>query len=67
MRETPCWFSSDGPVTTPRFERETLGEGQRFYGPAIIEDDWSTVVLPPGAALTVDRAGHLHIEAGAAP
>jgi N-methylhydantoinase A len=37
-------------------------EGQRFDGPAVVEDAWSTVVVPPGAALTVDARGHLHIE-----
>jgi N-methylhydantoinase A/oxoprolinase/acetone carboxylase beta subunit len=36
-------------------------------GPAIIEDAWSTVVLPPGATLKVDGCGHLHIDVGEAP
>jgi N-methylhydantoinase A len=67
VRETPCWFDTEEPVATPRFERDALGENQRISGPAIVEDDWSTVVLPPGAALAVDGAGHLHIEAGEAP
>jgi len=61
-RETPCWFDAEGPVPTPRYERDTLCEGRRLTGPVIVEDDWSTVVLPPGAALSVDRSGHLHIE-----
>jgi N-methylhydantoinase A len=43
-----------------------LNDGQRIVGPAIIEDEWSTVVLPPGATLLVDELGHLHIEVGAA-
>jgi N-methylhydantoinase A len=51
-------------VTTPRYDRATLGDDVRLVGPAIVEDDWSTIVLPPGAALDVDRAGHLHIVAG---
>ncbi|MHA1153153.1 MAG: hydantoinase/oxoprolinase family protein [Alphaproteobacteria bacterium] len=63
-RETPCWFDSAEPVATPRYDRETLGAGVRIAGPAIVEDDWSTVVLPPGATLEVDAAGHLHIDAG---
>jgi N-methylhydantoinase A len=66
-RETLCWFAAEGPVATPRFERDALGEGRRLAGPAIVEDNWSTVVLPPGATLAVGRAGHLHIEAGEAP
>ncbi len=63
-RETPCWFDGSEPLATPRYDRETLGAGARIAGPAIVEDDWSTVVLPPGATLEVDGAGHLHIDAG---
>jgi N-methylhydantoinase A len=63
-RETPCWFDARGPVPTPRYERDSLAEGQRLTGPAVVEDAWSTVVLPPGATLEVDRTGHLHIEVG---
>jgi N-methylhydantoinase A len=63
-RETPCWFDGPEPVATPRYDRAALGAGARIAGPAIVEDDWSTVVLPPGATLEVDAAGHLHIDAG---
>ncbi len=65
-RETPCWFDAGRPVPTPRYKRDTLGEGRQLIGPAIVEDAWSTVVVPPGATLEVDRTGHLHIEAGEA-
>jgi N-methylhydantoinase A len=63
-RTLDCWFDASGPVATPRYPRESLGEDARLAGPAIVEDDWSTVVLPPGARLDVDRHGHLHIEVG---
>jgi N-methylhydantoinase A len=63
-RETPCWFDRVEPLATPRYDRETLGAGAALAGPAIVEDDWSTVVLPQGATLEVDGAGHLHIDAG---
>ena len=63
-REVPCWFDGSEPVATPRYDRDALASGARIAGPAIIEDDWSTVVLPPGATLEVDGSGHLHIEAG---
>ncbi len=61
-RTLDCWFDPDGPLPTPRFDRANLGDGQRLAGPAIVEDDWSTVILPPGSALEVDGSGHLHIE-----
>jgi N-methylhydantoinase A len=65
-REMPCWFDGPKPVATPRYDRDALGAGAALAGPAIVEDDWSTVVLPPGATLEVDGAGHLHIDAGEA-
>ncbi|MDH3231302.1 MAG: hydantoinase/oxoprolinase family protein [Alphaproteobacteria bacterium] len=66
-RTAACLFGPDGPVATPRLDRAALATGQRVDGPAIVEDDWSTIVLPPGAALRADDRGHLHIDAGSAP
>ena len=62
-----CWFDNNGPVPTNRFERGALPIGWEVNGPAIIEDDWSTIVLPPGAKTWADPAGHLivAVEAGA--
>ena len=51
-------------MPTPRYARESLGESTKLAGPAIVEDDWSTAVLQPGAGLDVDGHGHLHIEVG---
>ncbi len=61
-----CWFEDIGEVATPRIDRDALCEGQRIDGPAVIEDAWSTIVLPPGAELVVDASGNLHIDVGAA-
>jgi len=62
--ETPCLFADAGWVMTPRHDRGSLSTGDRIEGPAIIEDRWSTVVLPPGATLDVTDAGDLLIEVG---
>jgi N-methylhydantoinase A len=62
-----CVFDTSGPMPTPRHARDSLAAGRTIDGPAIVEDSWSTVVLPPGASLTPDEAGHLHIDAGSAP
>ena len=59
-----CWFQEKRPVLTPRFDRTALGVAQELAGPAIVEDSWSTVVLPPGANLTVDPTGHILIDVG---
>lgn len=62
----PTWFDACGPLPTPRFDRDRLAEGQAVTGPAVIEDQWSTVVVPPGETLVADTQGHLHIEVGKA-
>ncbi len=61
-KAAPALFGRDGPVATPRLDRARLVPGSAVAGPCIIEDSWSTVVLPPGAACRADAAGHLHIE-----
>ena len=67
VRTTACWFDAGGSQATPRYARDALGAGSTVSGPAVIEDAWSTVVLPPGATLDVDSFGHLHIDVGEAP
>jgi N-methylhydantoinase A len=65
-RSAEAAFGPDGPLPTPRLDRTGLAAGRRVDGPAIVEDEWSTIVLPPGASLTPDELGHLHIDAGGA-
>jgi N-methylhydantoinase A len=66
VKTAPCTFAAGKAISTSRYDRAGLEPDRAISGPAIIEDDWSTVILPPGAALTPDRDGHLHIETGAA-
>ena len=61
---TSCVFDGAGARPTPRHDRARLVVGQALAGPCIVEDDWSTVIVPPGASLTVDAFGHLHIDTG---
>ena len=63
----PCTFGADGPVPTPRYDRAGLPPDCPLSGPVIVDDAWSTVVVPPGATLAADGAGHLHIATGAEP
>ena len=55
----PCWFTPDAPVSTPRYQRAALAPPHRIAGPAVIEDDWSTIIIPPGWAALPDARGHL--------
>ena len=58
LRRRPAWFG-DGFLDTPVHRRAGLRRGAAFSGPAIIEEDESTTILPPGFSLTVDRALNL--------
>ena len=62
----PCWFEPSAPHQTPRFDRDRLPSGARISGPAIVEDAWSTIVVPPGYTLGSDAMGHLWIREGKA-
>ena len=57
----PCWFDPAAPHPTPRYDRDQLPTGVRIAGPAIVEDAWSTIVVPPGYTLSSDAMGHLWI------
>ena len=60
------WFPETGFVATPVYDRDRLGVGSRISGPAIIEQMDATTVVPPGAVITNDRQGYLHMELSAA-
>ena len=61
-----CWFDTSGPRPTPRYARAALPENWNVSGPAIVEDEWSTIVIPPGATAWADDRGHVQINAGEA-
>ena len=58
----PCWFEPSAPHQTPRFDRDRLPSGARIAGPAVVEDAWSTIIVPPGYVLRADTMGHLWIK-----
>jgi N-methylhydantoinase A len=49
-------------VTCPIFDRYALAEGDRLRGPAVIEEQESTVVVGPDAAIEVDKSCHLWVK-----
>ena len=51
-----------GFLDTPVYSRTNLGRGAAITGPAIVEEEDSTVVLMPGDRATVDRLGNILIE-----
>jgi N-methylhydantoinase A len=55
-------FPGAGEVELSRYERGALGPGAAVDGPAIVEDEWSTIVVYPGQRATADRHGNLLID-----
>jgi N-methylhydantoinase A len=45
-------------TNTPVYDRTRLGHGATLRGPAIVEERESTLVVPPGANVVIDRAGN---------
>jgi N-methylhydantoinase A len=54
----PAYFEETGGFTeVPVYEGERFGAGDVVSGPCIIEERMTTLVLPPGETVTVDRDG----------
>ena len=53
-KAVPLWPAA-GPARL--YERASLGRGQRLFGPALIEERETTIVLPPGWDAVVDDNG----------
>ncbi|MEX2672777.1 MAG: hydantoinase/oxoprolinase family protein [Phycisphaeraceae bacterium] len=59
-----CVFEHGGLLATPVYDRGALVPGEMVDGPALIEDTWSTIVIPPGDQFHADTHGHIHITVG---
>ena len=55
-------FDADGVLDAAIYDRDLLGAGASFEGPAIVEEAASTAVVFPGQKVTVDDYGNLHID-----
>lgn len=56
------YFTEDGWLDTPVYDREKLGSGAAFDGPVIIEETAASTVVAQGQKVTVDTYGNLIIE-----
>ena len=62
VEEREVWFGPDAALSTPVFERAALAPGQRFTGPAVIEQLDATTLVFPGDRASIDAAGNILIE-----
>jgi N-methylhydantoinase A len=51
-------FMGSGFVEAPVYDGALLGHGAEVRGPALIEEPFTVVVLPPGATARLDRLGN---------
>jgi N-methylhydantoinase A/oxoprolinase/acetone carboxylase beta subunit len=55
-------YWGDGFVATPVYDGAQLAPGASVTGPALIEEPFTVVVLPPGATATLDEQGNYVID-----
>ena len=54
----PAYFAPQGFIDTPVYDGARLGSGVSLDGPALIEEVFTTFVLPPGTGTAVDDYGN---------
>jgi N-methylhydantoinase A len=52
----------DDYVDTDVYDRASLTAGERIDGPAVIEENESTLIVGPGSTVDVDQDGNLFVE-----
>lgn len=63
LKETRrVFFSEDGWLETPIYDRSKLGYGAKAEGPLVVEEPTTATVVCPGQRLSVDEYGNLIIE-----
>jgi N-methylhydantoinase A/acetophenone carboxylase len=51
------WTETGSWLPTPIYQFEQLQPGNEITGPAVVEAEFTTVVVPPGQKFTIDRHG----------
>jgi N-methylhydantoinase A len=62
-RETRPAYWGTGWIDTPVYDGNRLGPGAEVTGPALIEEPFTVVVLPPGFVARLDDLGHYVVTA----
>lgn len=61
VAKTEVYFSTK-PIKTPVFRRDDLCAGIKLDGPAIVVEDFTTIVVEPGFSATLNEFGHILLE-----
>jgi N-methylhydantoinase A len=57
-----AWFGEAGWLDTPVYLRDGLQPGAEIFGPAIVEEKTSTIVIYPGQTARVDAWLNMEVE-----
>jgi N-methylhydantoinase A/oxoprolinase/acetone carboxylase beta subunit len=60
-RRKVVFLSSEKPLDTPVYNRKSLSIGSNIAGPAVIEQDDTTIIIPPDWKTEVDKYGNFLI------
>jgi N-methylhydantoinase A len=60
-------FDVDGIHESAAYDLSRCEPGMEICGPAIIEDETTTIVVNPGCKAVMDGVGNIHIELGSRP
>lgn len=66
-RRRRAWFGLGEATDTRVWRGSELVPGERIAGPAVIEEETSTLVLPPGASAALSALGCYVVDVGDAP
>ena len=61
LQKRPVYFKGNGYIPCPVYGRGSLPSGGRLKGPAVIEEQDSTILLHPGNELQVNSKGVITI------
>jgi len=60
-RKRRVYFKESGFVEAPCYDGDQLRHGHLVWGPAIVEEQKTTIVLPPGSQAQVDAYGNYRV------
>jgi N-methylhydantoinase A len=61
-RRAVWWQEAGGYVDTPVYPRTALVPGRAYRGPAVVEEEGSTLVVGPAAEFRVLASGNLRVD-----
>jgi N-methylhydantoinase A len=61
INKRSVYFKDKGYIPCPVFSRSSLPSGSKLKGPAVLEEEDSTILLHPGSTVTVNRKGVITI------